>query len=68
MHKETANVGNIKVLETEIKNLRDQVGEMSTNISEIMNKLLNLEAKEDYYADYSLTEYAQGTAIDSDEF
>ena len=35
------------MLENEIKNLRKQMVELSSNMSEIMIKLLNLESNED---------------------
>ena len=47
--------------------LKDQVA-LSTNMSEMMIKLLSLETKEDCEVDYILPKHTQGSAKDSDEF
>ena len=68
MHKETVTGDNIKVLERDIRNLTDQVAAPSTNMSEMMTKLLLLEDKEDCDVDNILPKHNHGTSKDCDEF
>ena len=56
-----------KVLEREIKNLKDQVASLSTNMGKMMTKLLILEDK-NCDVDYVLPKHTHGNEKDADKF